>query len=192
MRLVRRNADELRLASVVFAASDAEVARIDISVGPCIDRIGPRGGRRKPLVSRWEQSNDPPARMEILLQLVSGDAEAEPWADRQSVGEGSLFRFSELYAARLAALGSRHPPDASRDGVFRDLATAWLHATPWPKEQAATSVEQRLEEYSHKALVSEIDRVGLHYWFGPELPIYRLVAGVGDESWQAWRKEKRR
>ena len=35
MRLLRRNLPEPRLASVVFWASDAEVAQIDIARGPC-------------------------------------------------------------------------------------------------------------------------------------------------------------
>jgi hypothetical protein len=181
MRFVQPNSSEPRLASVVFGASDADVAQIDISRGPCIPRTGPRGGYRKPLVSPWQQSNDAPARMEVLLRLLSGDAGSEPWASRHSVGEGTLFRFSEVYVEWLVALGPRHPPDASRDEVYRDLATAWLHATPWPKEQEVAAVEQRLDECSHKALMSRIDDLGLHYWFGPEIPLYGLVAGVGDE-----------
>jgi hypothetical protein len=56
----------------------------------------------------------------------------------------------------------------------------------------AAAVEQRLSEYSHKALMSRIDDVGLHYWFGPEMPIQGLVAGVGSESWEGWRKAERR
>ena len=164
---------------------------MDISRGPCIERTGPRGGRRKPLVSKWDQWNDPPERMAVLFTLLS-DAAAEPWSDRRSEGNGSLFRFGATYAECLAAVGPVYPPDADRDRAYRDLAAAWLHAASWPTDQTAAAVEQRLSAYAHQAILARTGDLGLHYWFGPEVPLRVLVSGTSMQSWEALQKEKAR
>jgi hypothetical protein len=120
--------------------------------------------------------------MEVLFRLLS-DRPADPWAGRRKAGHATLFRFSVAYAEVLAALGPFHPPDADRDRACGDLAAAWLRATIWPKAQTAAAVEQHLHMYTEAAIISQRDGVGLHYWFGPEVPLRVLVSGPGNKSW---------
>ena len=87
------------------------------------------------------------------------------------------------YAELLAALGPFYPPDADRDRACSDLAAAWLRATKWQKAQTSAAIEQHLHMYNEAAIRSQRDEVGLHYWFGPEVPLRVLVSGHGNKSW---------
>ncbi|HEY7132620.1 MAG TPA: hypothetical protein VH440_10230 [Candidatus Limnocylindrales bacterium] len=173
--------DGPRLASAVFTIAEADVGVIDIARGPCIDGTGSFVPCESPNATSFQIWDDTSDRLEVLFGLLDAESDGEPWADRQSVGDGTMLRFSGAYVERLAALGLRYPRDPERDRRYEALALTWLASASWPRGMTPWAVEGRLSDYGGNAVVAQQRGMGLYLWVGPEEPT-TLVSGIGDHA----------
>jgi hypothetical protein len=184
-----------RTGRVTFRARDEEIALLDVARGPCVDRVGPRGGRRRPLASPFDQWPDGIEQMEALFRLIARDPSAEPWAGRQTKGPGTLCRYNgEFTEGLLEIWRAREATEAEDDDdlrPYREVAGAWLSPVSWPHGQQVGGLLSRLVVDVGNARLTQEQGQGLYCWFGPLVPEYVLVSGVGEKSYEEYRRAKR-
>src|ERR1700680_4032419 len=103
----QRIKDFLSTPVVVFRCSEQQAAVIDVAVGPCVPRVGPRGGRIAPLASPlYQMHSNTLAQAAALYTVLTGRPSAEAWENHRTQRQATLARFSERFAAGLAELGT--------------------------------------------------------------------------------------
>jgi hypothetical protein len=174
IRLIRRP----RTCTVVFTATPEGIAAMDVGIGPCIERVGPRGGRIRPLVSPWDQHPD---RIDHLVRLfailVAGDR-GDLCVERIQVGRGTLDTLSPNFVAALREVET---------GSER-VQHAWLDAIDWPKGQQIGGLTMRLLDYAAKAEIAHQRGQALYCWSGPELPFLAIASGRTQRDYDEYRR----
>jgi hypothetical protein len=158
-----------RQACSIFTAKDRDIARMDVSVGPCV----PMEGRKKPLAGPFGQLQLTVVEVAALLPIVVRDPVAGPWASETTRGHGRLVVFSDEFAAALAQLSRRYQLRPKDDpvsiewveAVVPKLAERWVStgvASNWADIgiSVAAGTARSAENHGQK----------LFAWFGPKVP----------------------
>jgi hypothetical protein len=170
-----------RTATVVFTARDDEVASMNVRIGPCVERVGPRGGRVRPIVSPWDQYSDRVDHLETLFEILVPGDRVDLVAGRVEQPPGALLTLSPDFAA---ALRDMDPSDAGHERIQR----AWLAAVDWPKGMQLGGLTMRLMEYNAKARTALHFGHGLYCWSGPELPFLGIASGHTQQDYEEYRR----
>jgi hypothetical protein len=181
---------------VIFTASDKDIERLDIAVGPCVDRVGPRGGHLRPLASPLDQLQDPPGHLEALGAIVVPGPPGDLWTECHADRPGRLCLFSPWIATALAQIwmSSNDPDevDGHRLPSLDEVAQAWFSAVPWPERQQVNGLTSRLLNVVWKARRARDHDQGLYSWFGPMRPWFALASGTTEQEYEAYKATKRR
>jgi len=171
-------------ALVVFDAAEQDVLKLDISIGPCVARVGPRGGRLRPLVSPFSQHipDDLEDLRSLYEILVQGPA-VEALRDLRSDGWGTLARLTESFVAALAATSTYEQAAAT--------AERWLATGRWPTEIHTGGLTSRIVVWSALARRAIKQGLGFYCWYGPGIPTYAIAHGSGKDSYEAYLRTKR-
>jgi hypothetical protein len=184
MALLRRrpkstvSARDMTRARVLFTASDREVDRIDVEVGPCV----PAPARKKPLVSVHRQWSDTPAQFCALFAVLGGDP-SRAWTELRRGHSSLLVKISDAFAHDLARMSMRAlqaDAEARLDEV-KSVAERWLRAADWPPDQLARGLESRLVPDMGWARLAAEKGQSLYCWFGPAVPEYVIGSGTLDD-----------
>ena len=128
---------DLSTALVVFDCSPAQAAEIDVTTGPCVPRTGPKGGRRRTLVSPHSQwYSDTLDHLRRLYVVLGGPAEEEPLSDVRSDGPGTIAALRDDFVDRLAAITEKPQ--------WIEAGERWLTAAQWPPTMKAQGLNSRL------------------------------------------------
>ena len=117
-----RSGKGLADGQVIFTAPDKDIERIDIAVGPCVGRVGPRGGHLRPLVSPLDQRRDRVGHLEALFGIIEPEPRGDLWTRCQSDPPGRLCRFSPKLLSPHSPEIWMSPDHSEGDGGSR-LAT---------------------------------------------------------------------
>jgi hypothetical protein len=170
-------------ALVVFVAAEQEVLKLDISTGPCVARVGPRGGRLRPLASPFSQQiPDDLEDLRSLYDILVQRPTVEALRDLRSDGGGTVARVSEPFVAALAATSTYEHATAT--------AERWLATGRWPTEMQTGGLTGRIVVWSALARHAIKQGLGLYCWYGPGIATYAIAHGVGEDSYQAYRRTK--
>ena len=80
-------------SAVIFHCSEKDADGIDVAIGPCVPRVGPRGGRLRPLVSPHLQHRVTSLdQVAGLFTVLTGGPAADAFDSVRRGGSGSLAR----------------------------------------------------------------------------------------------------
>jgi hypothetical protein len=194
---VRRARGYLSRALVVFACSQADAKDIDIALGPCQPRFGPKGGRLRPYALPSSQSYS--TTFEHITRLYSILTDRPPHeavthvrkADPGTIGRLTDDFIQVLATVRITSLA------ALDDGgkpfqLENDIGQHWKHASRWPSSMQVGGLAMRIFMWSvecEKAIEKDLN---VFCWEGPAVPEYVIAHGVGPESYEAYRKARGR
>ena len=151
---------------------------MNVAIGPCVERVGPRGGRVRPLVSPWDQRPGRLDHLERLFELLAGRERGGLVINRVHVEPGTLLTLSPAFAAALRDV------DIGADRVQR----LWLDAIDWPKGMQIGGLTMRLLDYSSKAIAARHRGQELYCWSGPELPFLGIASGRTKDDYEEYRR----
>lgn len=171
-----------RSSTVVFTARDDEVSAIDVAIGPCLERVGPRGGLVRPIVSPLDQHPDRIDHLERLFEILVPMERGDLIVERVEVKPGTLVTLSPGFANALREV------NVLADEVQR----AWLDAIDWPTGQQIGGLTMRLLDYSSKAVTAFHRGQPLYCWSGPELPFLAIASGQTPRDYEEYRRSKSR
>lgn len=195
MRFLRPKAKPsiLETSLVVFACTAAEAATIDVASGPFRPQVGPRGGRVKPLASVHAQHyGDTLEHLAALYSLMTGRPAGEALTEVRQSPPGVLAKLSDPFVNALAAVG---PP--RRDGqdlwaIYDAIAAKWREAVRWDPEMQVGGLAIRIFHDAYVCRLGSEKGLPVWAWHGKAAPEYVIVHGVGEESYEAYRKLKRK
>ncbi len=173
-----RTVREPAACTVVFTARDDEVAAMDVAVGPCVERVGPRGGRVRPIVSPWEQHRDRMDHLESLFEILVPRKRGDLVVDRILVERGTLSTLNRDFASALREV------DIGSERAQR----AWLDAIDWPNGMQIGGLTMRLLDYTAKAAAAHHRGQALYCWSGPELPFLAIASGRTHSDYEEYRR----
>jgi hypothetical protein len=157
---------------VLFTASDREVARMDIRLGPCV----PLQGRKKPLAGRLSQGwPEGPERLATLYEVLSGRPPQEAWSKSTLLRPGRLFVLSDAFVRKLAEIDSARvaaATDEERHEVLEEVARRWrprVHA-PAEWDDRRSQVDVLMAAWDAARAVMKSQR--LYAWYGPGLSLW--------------------
>jgi hypothetical protein len=180
---------DLSKALVVFACSPEEAESVDVAVGPCVPRIGPRGGRRRPLASPKSQTySDTFDHLTALHTLLTGRPATEALEGRRSAGSGTMARLSNSFVDSLAPIGQPSGDPEQMLARHRAIAESWLTATTWPSPMQTGGLETRLLKLTNICRQASENGLSVYAWQGDSVPEYAIAHGVGAESFQEYRR----
>jgi hypothetical protein len=165
--LGRERRAEVPVGRVIFRASAAAIARLDVRRGPCVGAGRSASGGR--LSSLWSQHADPIETVEALFRAISGDADP-PWDATTVDDPGTLYTVRpELVdaLANLLQMASDPDPDHPRSAPYREAAARWRSATAWPRDLPIDALVARLIADAAEAAAAQRSRIGLYCWSGP-------------------------
>ncbi len=188
----RRQLDDwLSTALVVFHCTEEQASGIDVAVGPCVPRVGPRGGRMRPLASHFDQRpSETLDQLASLYAVITKRPALEAFEDRVKRGPGTLAKLSTAFTADLANIG--YPPLERDHDPLQAVAESWFTAIKWPRRMQIGGVRTAVLQFAIAARLGREKGHPVYCWHGPAVPIYGLAMGVGQESYAAYRKAKRR
>lgn len=180
-----------RKALVVFQCTEQDAAAVDVAVGLCVRRTGPRGGKLRPLVSPLDQKPDDLPRLVSLYTLLTGGDAAGALADIQTVASGTMARLSPSFAKALADLGTIWTDAESTLAAQKTVAERWLIEASWPVPMQLGGVLMRVLSFSLVCRQAREKKHAAYCWYGPGVPTYGIAHGVGPASYDAYKKAKR-
>ena len=180
-------------ALVVFRCSEQQAAEIDVAVGPCVPRIGPRGGRLRPIASPFSQwGPESFDHLRALYAMATGKPETEAIANQRVAGAGTIASLTEQFVTALAGLvETTADPDTAIDACRR-IAERWLVAVPWPAPMQVGGLTSRIVAWAGECRLAREKGLGVYCWRGPEVPTFAIAHGVGPESYEAYRQARKR
>jgi len=167
-----------RTCTVVFTATAQEVAAIDVTIGPCVERVGPRGGRVRPIVSPWDQHPDRIDHLERLFEILVPGDRGDLSVGRIQDGRGMLDTLSPEFANAIREFESGS----------EQIQRAWLHAIDWPKGMQIGGLTMRLLDYAVRATTAHQRGQALYCWSGPELPFLGIASGRTQADYEEYRR----
>ena len=187
----RRVREFLSTAVVVFHCTEEQAAAIDVSVGPCVLRVGPRGGRFRPLASPHSQYySQTLTQLAALYTLLTDLPESEALEDLRQQGPGTLARLANRFVVELVELGTVHADVESVLAAQAVIAARWLAAVEW--HPTMRGLEHRVLAITGTARLAQEKGHPVYCWHGPAVAEYVLARGVGTESYEAYRRAKHR
>jgi hypothetical protein len=162
----------------VFTASAAEIAAMDVAVGPCVDRVGPRGGRVRPIASRWDQNPDRVDHLQALFEILVPGDRGELVTRVVESPPGTLLTLSPAFAAALRPFGTNVEP----------ILGEWLARIDGPKGQQIGGLLVRLQQYEIAARLADVRQQELYCWSGPEVPIFAIASGRTAKDYEEYRR----
>ena len=173
---------------VVFHCSPEDVAKVNVAVGPCVPRLGVRGGRVRPLASPLDQWPDRLGRLESLYALLTGNRGGYALTHRQTVGRGTIAQLSDDLTSRLAELSTVNTAIDSTVADQLAVAQRWFDEDTWPPAMQLGGVRARLLSWALDCRAARELGHLTYCWEGPKVPAYGIARGVGPESYDAYRK----
>ena len=180
-----------RKALVVFHCSEKDADAVDVAVGPCVRRTGPRGGRLRPLVSPLDQK--PGDDLELLASLytvLTGGQSTEALMALRSEGPGTMARLSPAFAGGLADLGTVSTDVDATLAAQTAVAERWLGAATWPPAMQLGGVRMRVLSFALTCRQAREKGHAAYCWHGPEVPAYGIAHGAGPASYAAYRRSR--
>ena len=160
MRFLRRGAKKPESvlpesAVAVFVAAEVEAASFDIATGPFEARVGPRGGRVKPLASVHSQHyGDTLEHLAALFSILTGSSAAGAWAEIHRSNRGTLARFSEAFIEALAPIGPPQREGQDLLAIYQTIAEKWITAVRWSPRMQMGGLTGRIFDYSHRCRIA--------------------------------------
>jgi hypothetical protein len=192
---VRQTRRYLSRALVVFACSPADAKAIDIALGPCQPRFGPKGGRLRPYALPSSQSYSTTfEHLARLFSILTDHPPPDAVTDIRKAGPGTMGRltydFIEVLATvRVTSLAALH--DGGKPfQLENDISQHWIHESRWPSSMQVGGLAMRIFMWSvecEKAIEKDLN---VFCWEGPAVPEYVIAHGVGPESYEAYRKAR--
>ena len=196
MRFLRRTApkpDSILPAKslVVFVCSEADIDSMDIATGPFKERVGPRGGRVKPLASVLSQQyGDTLDHLGALFSLITGRSADEAWAEIRRRDAASLARFSDAFVEALAPIGPPRREGQDLGAIYHRIAEKWITAVRWSPRMQVGGLTMRIFDYSHRCRIGMEKGLPVWAWYGPRVPAYGIAHGVGQASYEEYRTRR--
>jgi len=194
MRLFRRRSESVLpdTSLVVFPCTAAEAAAIDIASGPFTPRVGPRGGRIRPLASVHDQMyGDTFEHLSALFGIVTGGPRGSALTDLEQRDQAELARLSGSFVTALSAIGPPQREGQDLWAEYRRLAEPWLRAVQWRPDMQLGGLTMRIFNVAWACRKASDKGVQAWAWHGKRAPEYAIATGVGEESFQDYRRSKR-
>lgn len=158
-------------------ATGAQLAKMDVALGPCVAAEG----QRKSIVSGLAQDlGETPVQASALLTVLTGEAPTEALSLLVSAGEGRLYecapRFLHAMADRSEQMLAATTTGEQFAALQLQLSEAWMAAVPWPTH--FSGVQNRLHRLA-LARKARQDGRPLYFWFGPAVQVRTVVSGQG-------------
>jgi hypothetical protein len=189
----RRLRKFLSTSLVVFHCTQEQAASINVAVGPCVPRVGPRGGRLRPLASPFAQMHsDTFTHLGALYTVLTSRPGEEAVEDVERQGPGTLARLAKRFATGLTELGTIHTDVESALAAQRGIAARWFATVHWSSPTMKVGgVEMRVLSFAATARLAQQKGHPVYCWHGPAVPTYVIAQGVGQDSYEAYRRAKR-
>ena len=183
-----------RACTVVFTAPADVVAGLEVAVGPCVHRRGPRGGHLQPIASPLDQRPDRVDHLQALFGVLSPGETGEVWNERIDEPPGTLLTLRRVFAAALRAYSADWPAYGGTGGPTHSdaIERAWLAAVDWPPGQATGGLTMRLLGYAIEAQTAGERGQELYCWTGPEVPMASIASGRTVRDFDDYRRGTRR
>jgi hypothetical protein len=176
---------------VVFFCSASEAELLDIASGPFTPRVGPRGGRVKPLASVHSQHyGDTLEHLAVLYSVISGRPAEEALVDARRDPPAVLARLADPFVHALAAIGAPQREGQDLWAIYDKFAAAWLQAVRWRPEMQVGGLAMRIFHDAHECRRGLEKGLPVWAWHGKRAPEYVIAHGVGQDSYEAYRKQK--
>jgi hypothetical protein len=194
---VRQARRYLSHALVVFACSPADAKAIDITLGPCQPRFGPKGGRLRPYALPSSQSYSTTfEHLTRLFSILTDHPPPDAVTDIRKADPGTIGRLTDdfievLATVRVTSLAALHVGGKPFQ-LENDISQHWIHASRWPSSMQVGGLAMRIFMWSvecEKAIEKDLN---VFCWEGPAVPEYVIAHGVGPESYEAYRKARGR
>jgi len=188
---LKTTADRLSTALVVFRCTAEEAAGIDVAEGPFKPRIGPRGGRRPPIASPFDQMfSDTFEHLSALYGVVTGRPRREALSDFRVDPPGEMARLSDQFIAALAAIGPPRREGQDLVAEWRRLARSWLQAAEWQPDMQVGGLTRQILTWGHECRRASEKGLQAWAWHGNSVPLFVLATGTGMQSYEEYRRAK--
>ena len=185
----------LSRALVVFACGPADAANIDVALGPCQPRFGPRGGRLRPYALPSSQSYS--TTFEQLTRLYSILTERSPTeavVEIRKAGPGTIGTLTHDFVTVLTDIRKRSLA-AFNDGgepfqLENEIGQRWMSSIRWPSTMRVGGLGMKIFSWSVECEKATEKHLNVLCWEGPAVPEYVIAYGTGPESYDAYRKAK--
>jgi hypothetical protein len=178
---------------VVFVCTAAEAAAVDVAHGPFSPRVGPRGGRVRPLASVHDQMYwDTFEHLSALYSVVTGRPRLEALVDLRTEPQGELARLSDAFVAAFSPIG---PPQRDGQDLWAEylrIAEPWFKAAKWRTDMQIGGLTMRIFHVAWACRKATDRGCQAWAWCGKRVPEYVIASGIGEESYRQYRSSKRR
>jgi hypothetical protein len=174
MRFLKK--DRTPMSLVVFSATDKQLSKLDVSLGPCVIAAGQRRPIQSPLM---QDGGETPDQASALFAVLTGRKPDDALRLVSESGHGRLFVCSADFLDAMANASQAMQGIPNLDNFTAEydrLDSAWMKAVKWPA--GYVSVKNRLSRMAH-ARVAREKGIPLYFWFGPAVPMRTVVAGTG-------------
>jgi hypothetical protein len=183
----------LSRAVVVFACTPADAATIDVAVGPCQPRWGPRGGRLRPLALPSSQSYSTTfEHLASLYSTLTNRPTKDAVSDVRRVGPGTVGRLTEHFVEALTAVRLRSMAEFENGAepfqVEHEIGQRWISGSRWPQSMRVGGLAMRIFDWSVECEKATEKHLQVFCWEGPAVAEYVIAHGTSRESYEAYRK----
>src|SRR2546421_3661208 len=195
IRFLRRPGDSIlpEASLVVFFCSAAEANAIDLASGPFSPRVGPRGGHLKPFASVHSQHyGDTLEHLAALYPILTGQPASEALLDLRYDPPGAIARVSDGFVRALAAIGPPQREGQDLWAIYDRIAAGWLTTIKWRKSMQLSGLSMRIFTYAYACRRGAEKGTPVWAWHGKAAPEYVIAHGVGEESYDAYRRQRRK
>lgn len=161
--------------------------------GPFVDRVGPRGGRVRPLASVLDQQYwDTFDHLAALYHVATGRPAGEALLDHRRGQSAELARLSDSFVDALGPIGPPQREGQDLDAEYRRLAELWFAAVIWTPDMQLGGLWNRVFHVAWVCRKARDRGIQAWAWEGKLLPMYAIASGSDEASYREYRRQKRR
>ena len=170
------SSQRVRTTLVVFTASDGDLSKMDLALGPCVTV----SGQRRPIVSELAQdTGETPEQAAALLTVLTGEPSDGALRLISASGPAQLFACTDQFLDAMADASEQMLATKTDDDFVAEqdrLSDAWMGSADWPSHYV--SLRNRLHRLG-MARAARAKGLTLYFWFGPAVQMREAVAGPG-------------
>lgn len=187
----------LSRALVVFACDAVDAAKVDVALGPCQPRFGPRGGRLRPYALPSSQSYSTTfEQLTCLYSILTDRTPSEAVTQVQNAGPGRMGRLTEQFVEVLGAIRARSLDSFNAGGepfqVENEIGQLWMTSVRWPRSMRVGGLGMKIFTWSVECEGATKKDLSVFVWEGPAVPERVIAHGSSVEEYEAYRLAKRK
>lgn len=187
----------LSRALVVFACDPADAAKVDVALGPCQPRFGPRGGRLRPYALRSSQSYSTTfEQLTCLYSILTARPPTEAVTQLLKAGPGTMGRLTDQFVEVLSAIRARSLASFNGGGepfqIENEIGQRWMTSVRWPRAMRVGGLGMKIFQWSVECETATKKNLSVFVWEGPAVPERVIVHGTSFEEYETYRKARRK